>query len=103
MKKLALLVLLGAGVFFFFKSCIRPAPVQEITDTAAKMDRARASAEEKARVSDRGVYQRAVDNFKTNEDRLPESFQEMKDKGYIGDVPSDLSYDPETGVVSSKP
>ena len=48
------------------------------------------------------MYQDAVDRFKASEDRLPVSFQELKDKGYIESVPGDLAYDPETGVVSRK-
>ena len=102
MKPVLIMALLGLGVFLYLKACVKAGPMEGFSQPVAKMEEGRKSAERKAEAADLTEYQSAVDRFKTTEERLPLSFQEMKDKGYIADIPGDLSYDPATGVVSKK-
>ena len=102
MKAILLMTVLAGGVFLYLKSCVEPRPIEGLSDPLVKMEEARKVAERKAGTADLAVYQAAVDQFKASEDRLPESFQELKEKGYISDIPGDLKYDAETGSVSAK-
>ena len=47
-----------------------------------------------------GGVSSAVNLFKVQEGRLPNSLQELADKEFLDRVPNGLDYDPETGEVS---
>ena len=102
MKTILWAALLAGGVYVYLHSCVKAGPIEGLSEPITKMEEGRKAAERKAGAADLAVYQAAVDQFKASEDRLPASFQELKEKGYISDIPTDLSYDPETGTVTAK-
>jgi hypothetical protein len=47
--------------------------------------------------------QNAVDGFNASKGRLPATLDELKDEGFVQNVPPGLAYDPATGKVSKAP
>lgn len=91
--------LIYAGIKHFAGS----GPSKPVTETVGKLRQTQIKAMSAKHASDFIQVNRAVQNFRVTEGRLPKSLQELKDKGYVGKIPGGLSYDPATGDVSESP
>lgn len=91
--------LIYAGVKYFAGD----GPSKPVTETVSKLRQSKIKALAAKSVSELIQVKSAVQNFRVTEGRLPKSLGELKDKGYVGTIPGDLSYDPATGDVSENP
>ncbi len=97
MKKLLILIIAVAGIYFFAKHYAGPdeTTVEIAQNMKGKIDKSeRVVLEVKLR-----EVKSSVQSFRGSEGRLPDSLQELVDKGYIGRIPEGISYDPESGKV----
>ncbi len=100
MKKLLILIIAVAGIYFFAKHYAGPdeTTVEIARNMKSNIDKADRVALE---VNLREVKS-SVQSFRGSEGRLPDSLQELVDKGYIGRVLEGISYDSESGKVDYK-
>ncbi len=53
-------------------------------------------------VSNLAVLRGAVQRFQAEKDRLPSGLEELREQGYIEQVPTSVAYDPVTGALSAR-
>jgi hypothetical protein len=98
---LALVLVLGiCGYLMVGNGSTGPNATSELGQAAAakgEEDRARAAMA----VAKLPELKSAVQQFLASKGRLPASLDEVKEAGFIQDVPTGVSYDPATGSVTS--
>ena len=52
--------------------------------------------------SDLAVLRRAVQRFQAEKERLPVDLEELREQGYIEQVPAGVVYEPAMGAVSAR-
>lgn len=96
----SLLITLSIIGYMMMKQTQAAGPEGTPSVDRAKMmeDKARAAV---AQAGDNGL-KAAIDNFKSDKQRWPDSLDELKTAGFIESVPGDMDYDPATGEVKRK-
>jgi competence protein ComGC len=98
MKSFGILVVFVAMVVSLFMF-LRPGEGPQ-SPTAANAPALVEKARGAANAAEISNLMRTIQNFKTEHERLPQSLQELVDKGYLDRVPHDVAYDPATGQLS---
>lgn len=101
MKNLVIIVLIIAAAGFVYINYVpKSKPDNAVTQYADNLKTSVDKAEDAKNAANLAVLKEAISQFKSSQNRNPDSLQELVQKGFLSSIPAgDYDYDKNTGEV----